>query len=134
MYPRDRDLVPCHNDLKAENLVWDGTRLWLLDWEAAFDNDRYADLAYAGALAVISQDEERGFLAAYFGREASEYERARWYLATCAIHLAFVALVALVPPDETKRRMADQHLSIGRERMRSPRFDAAITRVAAQKK
>lgn len=131
VYPRDRDLVPCHNDLKPENLVWDGARLWILDWEAAFVNDRYADLGYAGALVVISKDEERQFLSAYFGREASEYERARWYLATCAIHLAFVALVSLVPPDEVKRRMADQHLSLGRERMRSPRFDEAIARVAS---
>lgn len=131
VYPRDRDLVACHNDLKAENLVWDGTRLWILDWEAAFSNDRYADLAYAGAFVVISPDEEREYLAAYFGREPTEYERARWYLATCAIHLAFVALVALVPPDEVKQRMADQHLAIGRERMRSRRFEAAIARVAA---
>ena len=73
----------------------------------------------------------RRFLAAYFGREASESELGRWYLATCAIHLAFGAVVALVPPDDVKRRMADQHLSLGRERMRSPRFDEAIARVAA---
>ena len=43
-YPRDA-VVACHNDVKAANIVFDGVRPWFVDWEAAFSNDRYADLA-----------------------------------------------------------------------------------------
>ena len=38
------DLAPSHNDLfKPDNILFDGSRLWLVDWEAAFQNDRYTD-------------------------------------------------------------------------------------------
>jgi hypothetical protein len=41
----DPDLAPSHNDLfKPDNILFDESRLWLVDWEAAFQNDRYADL------------------------------------------------------------------------------------------
>jgi thiamine kinase-like enzyme len=46
VYPRhDPDLVASHNDLKTENILFDGDPVRLVDWEAAFLNDRYADLA-----------------------------------------------------------------------------------------
>ena len=52
VYPHhDPDMVSSHNDLfKPDNILFDGHRVWLVDWEAAFLNDRYADLAVvAGA-------------------------------------------------------------------------------------
>jgi aminoglycoside phosphotransferase (APT) family kinase protein len=43
----DPDPAPGHNDLfKPDNMLFDGNRLWLVDWEAAFQNDRYADLGW----------------------------------------------------------------------------------------
>lgn len=47
VYPHDEaDMVSSHNDLfKPDNILFDGQRVWLVDWEAAFLNDRYADLA-----------------------------------------------------------------------------------------
>jgi thiamine kinase-like enzyme len=53
-YPhRDSDMVSSHNDLfKPDNILFDGNQLWLVDWEAAFLNDRYADLAVAANLVV----------------------------------------------------------------------------------
>jgi len=43
VYPHDHpDMVSSHNDLfKPDNIVFDGQRLWLVDWETAFLNDRY---------------------------------------------------------------------------------------------
>src|SRR5262249_24962354 len=32
VYPRD-GVVACHNDLKGPNLLFDGTRPWIIDWE-----------------------------------------------------------------------------------------------------
>jgi thiamine kinase-like enzyme len=40
VYPRNDDLVASHNDVKPENIVFDGDRVWLVDWEVAFLNDR----------------------------------------------------------------------------------------------
>lgn len=45
VYPRyDTDLVSSHNDL-TRNILFDGKKVWVIDWEAAFQNDRYVDLA-----------------------------------------------------------------------------------------
>jgi len=42
VYPHhDADMVSSHNDLfKPDNILFDGHRVWLVDWEAAFLNDR----------------------------------------------------------------------------------------------
>jgi len=46
VYPRlDSDIVSSHMDLKPENVLFDGQRVWLSGWKAAFLNDRYFDLA-----------------------------------------------------------------------------------------
>jgi aminoglycoside phosphotransferase (APT) family kinase protein len=38
-------LVPSHNDPNPRNLIYDGARLWLVDWELASQNDPLFDLA-----------------------------------------------------------------------------------------
>lgn len=43
--PSDRPLVFSHNDPNPSNLVFDGERLLLLDWDAAGPNDPFFDLA-----------------------------------------------------------------------------------------
>lgn len=40
-----RPLVPCHNDLHHQNLLDDGGRLWLVDWEYGGLGDPLFDLA-----------------------------------------------------------------------------------------
>ena len=59
VYPHDdAEMVSSHNDLfKPDNILFDGQRVWLVDWEAAFLNDRYADLAVV-ANQVVTNDEE----------------------------------------------------------------------------
>jgi hypothetical protein len=57
-----------HNDLfKPDNVLFDGNCLWLVDWEAAFQNDRYADLAVVANMIVTNESEERIYLQEYFG-------------------------------------------------------------------
>jgi hypothetical protein len=61
-------MVSSHNDFfKPDNILFDGHRLWLVDWEAAFLNDRYADLAVVASLVVTNDAEERVYLQEYFG-------------------------------------------------------------------
>jgi len=38
-------LVSSHNDFHPGNLLFDGQRLWLVDWESAYRNDPMVDLA-----------------------------------------------------------------------------------------
>lgn len=44
-YPRAARQVSAHNDINPRNVLFDGTRLWLIDWELAFRNDPLSDVA-----------------------------------------------------------------------------------------
>jgi aminoglycoside phosphotransferase (APT) family kinase protein len=44
-YPRPCERVSAHNDVNPRNVLFDGARLWLVDWELAFGNDPLADVA-----------------------------------------------------------------------------------------
>ena len=96
VYPRDSELVSCHNDLNPRNILFDGQHVWIIDWEAAFVNDRYADLANAASFYVRDAREEADYLAAYFGEPATDYQRARFALARFANHLSYLALLSLM--------------------------------------
>jgi hypothetical protein len=81
VYPRDgSEFVSCHNDLKPQNMRFDGDRLWLVDWESAFRNDRYVDLAIVANFFVENDAQEEDYLGAYFGEPAGDYRRARFFL------------------------------------------------------
>ncbi|HXP48836.1 MAG TPA: phosphotransferase [Bacteroidia bacterium] len=91
-YPRnEEDMVSCYNDLKPENFIFDGKQPWLVDWEAAFLNDKYVDLAVVGNFIVTNDKEEADFLKLYFGEPASEYQHARFYLMRQIMHISYVA-------------------------------------------
>lgn len=88
-------MVSSHNDLfKPDNILFDGERVWLVDWEAAFLNDRYADLAAVANLIVRNDDEECVYLREYFGGPPGEYQRARFFLMRQVAHI-FYAMVFL---------------------------------------
>ena len=94
VYPRDgSDVVPSHNDMRPENILYDGHRAWLVDWEAAFLNDRYLDLAVVSNFVVTNPAEEETYLRTYFGEPAGEYRRARLYLMHQLLHVFYPAFV-----------------------------------------
>lgn len=96
-YPRDgSDMVSSHNDLfKPDNILFDGRRAWLVDWEAAFLNDRYADLAVVANLLVANDEEEGIYLQEYFGQPPNEYQIARFFLMQQVAHI-FYAMAFLL--------------------------------------
>ena len=86
----DADLAPSHNDLfKPDNMLVDGKHLWLVDWEAAFQNDRYADLAVVANMIVSNEAEETAYLQEYFGKPPDAYQRARFYLMRQLAHVFY---------------------------------------------
>ena len=87
-YPRlDSDMVSCHSDLKPENIIFDGQHLWLVNWKAAFVNDRYFDLAVAANFLVTNDADELTYLERYFGQPPGEYQRARFFLMRQVLHM-----------------------------------------------
>jgi aminoglycoside phosphotransferase (APT) family kinase protein len=109
IYPRNGDdLVACHNDLKPENILFDGERIWLVDWEAAFLNDRYVDLAIAANFLIRKDGDERDFLKAYFGEDASEYHMARFFLMCQLLHLFYFIVFML--SGKTAGKPIDYHM------------------------
>ena len=106
----DSDPVPSHNDLfKPDNMLFDGKRLWLVDWEAAFQNDRYADLAAVANMIVTNESEETIYLQEYFGKPPDEYQRARFYLMRQIAHMfyamAFLPLASTGAPIDHSARV-----------------------------
>lgn len=97
MYPRnDSDLVSSHNDLKPQNTLFDGERVWLVDWEAAFLNDRYFDLAVAANFFVKDESHEQEYLREYFGEPAGEYRSSRFYVTRQAVHMIYGAFLMML--------------------------------------
>ena len=96
-YPRlDPDMVSCHSDLKPENIVFDGQRVWLAGWQAALVNDRYFDLAVAASFLVTSDTDEFTYLKQYFGHAPDEHQRARFFLMRQVIHMFSAAVFLLL--------------------------------------
>jgi hypothetical protein len=86
----DPDLAPSHNDLfKPDNILFDRSRLWLVDWEASFQNDRYADLAVAANMLVANEAEEQIYLQEYFGAPPVPHQAARFYLMKQLAHMFY---------------------------------------------
>lgn len=85
----DRDLVSSHNDLKPDNILFDGRRMSLVDWEAAFLNDRYVDLAAIAPFVVTNDAEERFYLETYFGQAPDPYQQARFFVMQQMSHVFY---------------------------------------------
>lgn len=88
----DPQPVSSHNDLNPRNLLHDGRRVWLIDWEAAFRADRYVDLAAIANVFAPDPESEALLLRTYLGREARADERARLWLFRQVSHVFHAAV------------------------------------------
>lgn len=72
--------VACHNDLVASNILDDGSRLWLVDFEYAGTNDPCFELGYLWNEARLGLDRLDELVHAYYGRSRPDRAaRARLY-------------------------------------------------------
>ena len=94
---RDPRRVVSHNDVNPGNVLWDGTRAWLVDWEVAGLWHPYYDLA--AFVTFLAMDAERGYdlLAlqegAPVGRVARETFAAMRQLVALAVGSIFLSMV-----------------------------------------
>jgi len=78
------DLVYGHNDLLAANLIDDGARLWLVDWDYAGFNSPLFDLANLASNNAFTPDMESWLLEAYFGEPCNGSQHRRFAAMKCA--------------------------------------------------
>jgi thiamine kinase-like enzyme len=86
------ELRPCHNDFLPGNLIDDGIRMRIVDWEYAGMGDPFFDLGNFSINNDLAEDEDAAFLAAYDGgpphadrlarlvlfRVVSDFREAMW--------------------------------------------------------
>jgi aminoglycoside phosphotransferase (APT) family kinase protein len=70
-------LVSSHNDPVPNNILFDGERLWLIDWESAYRNDPLVDVAIVLDALARSRELEGALLQGWLGRAPDEGLLAR---------------------------------------------------------
>ena len=116
VYPRhDPDLVASHNDLNPNNMLFDGQQIWIIDWEAAFRNDRYVDLAIAARPFVTDEAQETFYLQTYFGDPPTAYQRARYLLMQQVCHMYYaMIMMQMAAAQKPAEIVADPDMQTGR--------------------
>src|SRR5262249_52711610 len=91
-------LRPCHCDPLAENFLDVGTRIFIIDWEYAGNNDPMWDLGDVSVEAGFGADQDAALLEAYFaGRPpAEQVGRMVMYKAMCDLLWTLWALIHVV--------------------------------------
>ena len=88
----DRDparLVSSHNDCHPGNFLFDGERLWLVDWESAYRNDPFVDVAILLDNVASTPELEAVVLRACLGRDSDADDRQRLQTARALTRLYF---------------------------------------------
>jgi len=78
------DIVFSHNDLLAANILDDGERLWLIDWEYGGYNTPLFDLGGLASNNELDERQERWMLAYYFDRPLTDELWYRYQAMKCA--------------------------------------------------
>jgi thiamine kinase-like enzyme len=128
------DLRPCHNDFLPGNLIDDGERMRIVDWEYAGMGDPFFDLGNFSVNNDLTADEDAAFLAAYDGapprpdrlarlslfRVVSDFREAMWGVLQQGISTL----------DVDFRAYAAEHFDRLLSNATTPRFEHALREVA----
>jgi thiamine kinase-like enzyme len=129
------DLVPCHNDLLNANLIDDGARIRIVDWEYAGMGDPWFDLGNLSINHELTPDEDRALVAAWLGREPSPAEAARVTLMRVVSDVREamwgVLQEAVSDLDVDFRAYIAEHFERLLRNAREPRFADALRTVGA---
>jgi predicted Ser/Thr protein kinase len=89
-------LVSSHNDANPRNILFDGDRLWLIDWESAYRNDPLVDVAVMLDNLAPTAELETVLLRSWLGRapDAALLERLGPIRALTRLYFAGVLLSA----------------------------------------
>jgi aminoglycoside phosphotransferase (APT) family kinase protein len=76
----EEKLVSSHNDLHPDNILFDGKRPWLIDWDTACRNDPLVDVAIVANYQAASPEREDVLVRAWLGHAPNRLLRARLLL------------------------------------------------------
>ena len=85
--------VSSHNDPNARNVLFDGSRMWLIDWETAFRNDPLTDVAILTENHAPAPEQATLLLQGYLGRSPRPAEIARLRLMRQMVRLYYAGLL-----------------------------------------
>ena len=88
----DSRLVPSHNDLNPANVLWDGERVWLVDWEQSGLTHPYYDMAALTTFLMVDDDVALQLVTAQEGAPLSA-EQAEVVLALRRLAMVFYATI-----------------------------------------
>ena len=98
--------VSCHNDPVPANILSDGKRLWLIDWESAYRNDPLVDVAIVLDNLARTPELRSTLLQSWLGRTPDDALLARLELVRALTRLYYAgvffsasALAPRTPPD-----------------------------------
>lgn len=98
-YPWDVSVpVAAHCDPNPRNLLFDGERLWLVDWETACATDPMVDLAILTLETVIGPEAEAALLEGWLGQAPGQGEHDRLALMKPLVRLYYGLLMLVVTP------------------------------------
>jgi aminoglycoside phosphotransferase (APT) family kinase protein len=100
-YPWDpATFVSAHNDPNQLNVLYDGSRLWLVDWETARRNDPMVDVATVIGWLGTTPERRAAILRAWLGREPDALTDAKATLMglLTALHAGAILLMIVFDP------------------------------------
>ncbi len=111
----------CHNDMLPANILDDGDRLWIVDWEYAGIGHPLFDLAGVSANCAFSEEQDVEFLSSYRGEfRPLDLEELRILKAASLLREALWSVVQTKASDLDfdYREYADRNFGRFREAMR----------------
>lgn len=89
-------LAPSHNDINPGNVLRDGERQWLVDWDSGCMNDPMFDLACATLWFLLDADREATLLTSYFGRVPGAQDYAKLTLMKHVVYCYYMLVFQLI--------------------------------------
>jgi Phosphotransferase enzyme family len=86
------ELVSSHNDPVPNNVLFDGKRLWLIDWESSYRNDRLVDVAIVLDGFARSPELEAVLLSAWLGKKPDVALRTRLDVVRALVRLYYAGV------------------------------------------
>ena len=128
------DAVSAHNDVLPRNLLFNGERLWLVDWESAYGSDPLIDVGTALDNFAPSPELEEVLLQAWLGHAPGQALRERLALVRAMSRLYYAGVqfsaVAAGPRPAPETDLSAPTLAEFRQALRDGRLapDAPETR------
>jgi len=95
----DARRVPSHNDLNPANVLWDGERVWLVDWEQSGLTHPYYDMAALSTFLMVDDEVGLQLLTAQEGAPLSALQ-AEAFVALRRVAMVFYGTIFLsLAPD-----------------------------------